>query len=375
MALAITTEQEQLADAVTKFAARHAPLDKTRAAFDSIAAGELPSWWEEFTAHGFAAVHIQEESGGQGGTLADMACVVEAAAAALLPGPLLSTATAGAVAALAGPAAAPLLTDLAAGATAAVVLPEHSTVHAVHDGDSWRLNGSTGTTLGICAAQRILVAAHAGEGADLWFVLDAGSGSGLSVEQQRGTDLSTDVGVLHLADHRVPASAVLSEIPTERARCVVVALAACASAGAVRRGVEMAVDYIRTREQFGKPVGSFQALQHKAAVLLVNNYRDLAGDLRAGRRTLAALLGAEGARRAFALLVLLPIPTLILIAASGAPGAILGLVGAPALAPLVWRFGRAEGGPALNALLVDTARAGTRTGLLAAAGIEFVSSL
>ena len=39
MALAITTEQEQLADAVTKFAARHAPLDKTRAAFDSIAAG------------------------------------------------------------------------------------------------------------------------------------------------------------------------------------------------------------------------------------------------------------------------------------------------------------------------------------------------
>ncbi|RTL18467.1 MAG: 1,4-dihydroxy-2-naphthoate octaprenyltransferase, partial [Rhodocyclaceae bacterium] len=46
-----------------------------------------------------------------------------------------------------------------------------------------------------------------------------------------------------------------------------------------------------------------------------------------------------------------------------------------ALAPLVWRFGRAEGGPALNALLVDTARAGTRTGLLAAAGIVFVSFL
>ena len=110
MALAITTEQEQLADAVTKFAARHAPVDKTRAAFDSIAAGELPSWWEEFTATGFNAVHIPEEAGGQGGTLADMACVIEAAAAALLPGPLLSTATASAVAALAGTAATPLLT-------------------------------------------------------------------------------------------------------------------------------------------------------------------------------------------------------------------------------------------------------------------------
>ena len=271
MALAITTEQEQLADAVTKFAARHAPIDKTRAALDSIAAGELPPWWAEFSANGFNAVHIPEAAGGQGGTLADMACVVEAAAAALLPGPLLSTVTASAVAGLAGAAATPLLTELADGATAAVVLPEHSSVHAVRDGDCWRLNGSTGTTLGICAAQRILVAAHAGEGADRWFVLDTRSGAGLSVEQQRGTDLSTDVGVLHLTDHRVPAAAALSDIPTDRARCVVVALAACAAAGTVRRGVEVAVDFIRVREQFGKPVGSFQALQHKAAILLVNS--------------------------------------------------------------------------------------------------------
>ena len=73
MALAITTEQEQLADAVTKFAARHAPADKTRTAFESIAAGELPCWWQEFSANGFNAVHIPEEAGGQGGTLADMA--------------------------------------------------------------------------------------------------------------------------------------------------------------------------------------------------------------------------------------------------------------------------------------------------------------
>ena len=91
---------------MTQFAARHAPIDKTRAALDSIAAGELPTWWEEFTAHGFHAVHLPEEAGGQGGTLADMACVIEAAAAALLPGPLLSTATASAVASLADESAA-----------------------------------------------------------------------------------------------------------------------------------------------------------------------------------------------------------------------------------------------------------------------------
>lgn len=265
--LAITIEQEQLAEAVTQFAARHAPIDKTRAALDSIAAGELPTWWEEFTGNGFHAVHLPEAAGGQGGTLADTACVIEAAAAALLPGPLLSTATASAVASLADDSAAALVADLAGGAPAVVVLPEDSAVQAVRDGAGWRLTGSIGSTLGLCAAQRVLLAARGEDGADLWFTLDVGS-AGIAIEQQRGTDLTTDIGVLTLDDH--PVDAAVTGIDTERARCVVAALTACASAGTVRKGVETAVNYIRTREQFGKPVGSFQALQHKAAILLVN---------------------------------------------------------------------------------------------------------
>jgi 3-oxochol-4-en-24-oyl-CoA dehydrogenase len=270
MALAITAEQEQLVDAVSRFATRHAPIDATRAAFGSIAAGELPSWWSEFVVHGFHAVHLPVDIGGQGGSLVDMACVVEAAAAALLPGPLLSTVTASAVASLADASVKPLLAELAEGATAVVILPEHSDVHAVSDGDAWRLNGSSGSVLGICAAQHILLCAQTGDSLELWFALDARS-PGLMVEPQQGTDLCTDVGVLDLVEHVVPASSVLSGVCTERARCVVVALAACAAAGTVRRCSDAATDYIRTREQFGRPVGAFQALQHKAAMLLVNS--------------------------------------------------------------------------------------------------------
>jgi alkylation response protein AidB-like acyl-CoA dehydrogenase len=187
MALAITSKQEQLVDSVSRFAARHAPIDKTRAAFDSTVAGESPLWWQEFTARGFHAVHLPEHAGGQGGTLADIACVIEAAAA-LLPGPLLSTATASAVTSLADASAAPLIADLAAVATAVVVLPEHSDVHAVADGDSWRLSGSSGPTLGICGAQHILLAAHTENGGELWLVLDprGSPGPDLTVQQLRG---------------------------------------------------------------------------------------------------------------------------------------------------------------------------------------------
>src|SRR3954471_7878283 len=272
MALAITAEQEHLVDAVSRFAGRHAPIDMTRASFDSIAAGELPPWWQEFVARGFHAVHLPERDGGQGGNLADMACVVEAAAAALLPGPLLSTATASAVASLAQAPAEPLIADLVAGATAVVVLPEHSDIRAVPEGTGWRLNGSSGSQLGIIGAQYILLTGRTGDGAEVWLTLDARSpGPGLHVVEQQGTDLCTDVGVLQLTDHSVPASAALSGISTERVRCIVLAFAACAAGGTVRHCADAATEYIRTREQFGRPIGAFQALQHKAAVLLVNS--------------------------------------------------------------------------------------------------------
>lgn len=112
-----------------------------------------------------------------------------------------------------------------------------------------------------------------------------------------------------------------------------------------------------------------------AAVLLVNNFRDLDGDLRAGRRTLAARLGARRVQGVYAVLVLLPLAAWLLMAAAGLPGAVLGLLVAPVLVRLIQRFRRAEGGVALNAVLTDTARAGTRSALLAAAGIILGSLL
>jgi alkylation response protein AidB-like acyl-CoA dehydrogenase len=273
MPLAMTEEQRQLADAVSQFATRHAPVDKTRATFDAIASGELPQWWPDFVVHGFHAVHLPEDVGGQGGTLFDMACVVEAAAKALLPGPWLSTVTAGAVALSAGtaddPATATLLRDVAAGATATVVLPEHSDYRAVACDDGWRLSGSSGLTMGIVAAQRIVVPARTEAGDELWFVLDVES-SAVRAEPRNGTDLCTDVGVLQLTDHAVTPESRMERLDGERARCVVATLGACAAAGTVRWCLDAAVDYLRTREQFGKPIGTFQALQHKAAMLAVN---------------------------------------------------------------------------------------------------------
>ena len=270
MPLALTPEQVQLAESVTRFAARHAPIDEVRAASGSLTDGVLPEWWEDMVTNGFHAVHLPEDVGGQGGRLADLACVIEASATALLPGPLLSTTIASAVVAIAEKSdnTASLLKDLAAGSTAALVLPDTSHFEATSTPEGWSISGRSGYVSGLCAAQKIVLCTRVDDD-NLWFALDR-TAAHTAVRSHRSTDLTTDVGTLHLRDHPVTNNAVLQGICAERARCIAVALTAAAAAGLSQWCVSAVTAHLQTREQFGRPIGSFQALQHKAATMFVN---------------------------------------------------------------------------------------------------------
>ncbi len=106
-----------------------------------------------------------------------------------------------------------------------------------------------------------------------------------------------------------------------------------------------------------------------AAVLLVNNYRDLEDDLRSGRRTLAALLGRENSRLAYAAMMLLPFATLPLFVLHGMQGALLGLLALPFAVSLIRRLYRTGTGPQLNLLLAGTAQTGFALGILLSIGL------
>ena len=106
-----------------------------------------------------------------------------------------------------------------------------------------------------------------------------------------------------------------------------------------------------------------------AAVLLVNNYRDLDTDLRAGRRTLAAVLGRSRSRYVFAAMMLLPYLLLPVLADAGYRGVWLGLLALPLAAQSIRNLWRSRVGPELNLLLAATARTGFALGMMLTLGL------
>lgn len=106
-----------------------------------------------------------------------------------------------------------------------------------------------------------------------------------------------------------------------------------------------------------------------AAVLLVNNYRDLEDDLRSGRRTLAAHLGRARARSAYVAMMLLPFGLILLLAWRGRTGALLALLALPYSVQLTQRLRQETSAASLNTLLAATAKVGLILGVLLSIGM------
>ncbi len=220
-----------------------------------------PAFWADVCALGWPGLHLPEEHGGQGFGLVELAIVTEALGAVVAPGPFLPTVLASAVVAEIGTEAqrAAWLPGLADGSvTAAVGL----TGTVTRQGGS--ITGDAGAILGATSADRILVPL----GADL-VVVDT-SAPGVTVEPTDGLDPTRRFGRVRLDGVGVDEGSVLPG-GREVARRLGRVLAAAEAAGGARACTEMAVGYAKVREQFGRPIGSFQAIKHHCANMLVDS--------------------------------------------------------------------------------------------------------
>lgn len=267
MTIALDADHRDLADSVAGLARRHAPIERTRAAFADLAAGKRPEIWDACVAQGLHALHLPEEHGGGGAGLPELAVVAEQFGRALVPGPWVPTVLAGALVATLPPEGlvADLLRRFAEGATGAAVTTPG--LVATASGRGWTVTGVSEPVLGLPGADEVIVRATA-DGAPVWFRLPSAAGE---VEVADGVDLTRSVGRLRLSAAAITPEDLLPAIADDDVQLIGNTVLGAEAAGIAAWALDTAVDHVRNRHQFGRPVGSFQAVQHKAAMMLVRS--------------------------------------------------------------------------------------------------------
>jgi acyl-CoA dehydrogenase len=290
MALTLSEDQELLQHATREFVRGKAPLARVRALRDARdALGFSRALWREMAGLGWAGIILPERVGGAGLGWAELAVVMEELGRALVPEPMISTVLLGANTLLLGGSEAQRqehLPRVAAGERLFAVAyqepgsrfdPCHVATRAERAGGGWSLSGTKAHVLDGHAAEWLVISARtAGATADAagvtLFVLPSDT-PGVSVEPQLRVD-GRKAAMVGLADVRVGADAVVGEVDAggpllERVLDRAGAGLAAEMLGGMTAAFDLTMDYIRTRKQFGVPVGSFQALKHRAAIMYI----------------------------------------------------------------------------------------------------------
>jgi len=278
MDFGFTAEQEMLRASVRKLLDAECPPTLVRAMLADPTAHAGPLW-RALAELGLVGILVPSAHGGQGGDFRDLVVVLEEAGRSLLPGPFFATTVLGGLAiALAGSAAQRdlLLPSLAAGdrpATLAIDVdttdPSHTPYVAERAGASYRLAGEVAFVMDAHVAAILVVPARVDGGVALFAV--AADHAGVSVTPQRTVDMTRRLCTVRL-DATLTADAVLAGDGARIVRRVLrhaAAGLAVEAIGVAQRALDLSVAYAKERTQFGRPIGSFQAVKHKCVDMMV----------------------------------------------------------------------------------------------------------
>lgn len=280
MKFALSDEQTELAGIVRALLERHGDPAAVRRAIASDAGYDEALWQRLCNQVGVAALAIPEEYGGAGFSLFETHVVLEELGASLAPSPLLGSAVITAQAVLRsgdGDACERLLPGIADGSMIGALAwagadggwhTDRSDVHARTEGEQWQLSGEATLVLDGCAAGVLLVVAATDDGVLGLFEVDP-SHPGVDRSRTSALDPTLQLARVRLSD-AAGRPLTLSAGPVLEWLHDIAAVAVTAlQVGAAQRGLDMTVSYAKERVQFGRPIGSFQALKHRMADMLV----------------------------------------------------------------------------------------------------------
>ncbi len=246
-ASAIDDDLVALAEVAHDWLASASPMDVVRDRLEAPSQDtSLPAFWDDMTALGWVGLAVGQQEGGQGAGLAGLATVVEEWGRAVAPGPFPATALCATVLGMHAPE---LLAPILAGAPASVLCPP---AEAGADLDGAVVDG---------AAEAKWLLVSVGGSATTLALLDS---SGFDADPVPGADPTRRAARVKL-DPATIAAAPRVEVPAGLVEQLAAVLGCAESIGVASWCVETAADWARTRVQFDRPIGQFQAVKHRCA--------------------------------------------------------------------------------------------------------------
>lgn len=280
----LNPEQQQLADAIARWTEKHYGFEQRKQIIAS-SEGVSASAWQALAELGVMALPVPSAQGGFDGTAIDQMVVMQALGHALVVEPVLATAV-GTRALVLSAEHHELLAQVAAGEQRlACAWGEPRARHelfciettARRDGDGYQIDGRKCAVLHGAQADCLIVSARsAGDLRDTagisLFAIPADT-PGIRREDARSND-GMRVATIEFTQARVPASALLGNegqgwALLETAADHGVALLCAEALGVMEKLCELTLEYLKTRQQFGVPIGKFQALQHRMAEMFI----------------------------------------------------------------------------------------------------------
>ena len=266
MPIAINEEHNDLADSVRSLVARVAPSEVLHEALETPIPNP-PPYWKAAAEQGLQGVHLAESVGGQGFGILELAIVVAEFGHGAVPGPFVPSAIASALIAANDPKAA-ILEQLASGEVIAAYAID-SGLTATRHGEALVLRGEV-RAVPAAAQASVLVLPVAIESGEEWVVIDADR---LEIEPVAGVDPLRPIAHVRANAVEVSDDRVLSNLSRTLARAVTSTLLSAECVGVARWATETASEYAKIREQFGRPIGQFQAIKHKCAGMIAETER------------------------------------------------------------------------------------------------------
>lgn len=287
-------ELDQLRQAVRGFLRAHSPIDAVRATMDTDSGYDPRVWRRLATELGVQGVAVPEKYGGAGAGLPELAVVFEEMGAALLCSPFFATvglATPAVLNSADETAMAELIPGFADGSTTATLIlnsilapwdPDAVELVAHDDGAGHRVDGAAPMVIDGHTADVILLAARTQAGVSLFAVHTNAAGmAGLRREVLAGLDRTRKIATVTFDG--VPATLIGTDGAAapglQRTSDLALVALSAEQVGGAKRCLDMAVGYAKDRIQFGRPIGSFQAVKHRCAdmLVLVEDARSAAG--------------------------------------------------------------------------------------------------